>query len=77
MKKLKEMTPEERKEFIAGAAERNHKREYDNARIMGNRPDLPEWEDLTEEKRERIRAENRRFQQELNAFGEQLREGLR
>lgn len=76
MKKLKDMTPEERRAFIEGATERNHKREYDSARIIANRPDLPEWEDLTEDQRERVRAENVRFQEEMNSFGAQLSQGI-
>ena len=76
MRKLNEMTPEERKAFIDGALERSHRAEYNNARIMAGREDLPEWDKLTEEQRENIRAENRRFQREMDDLGKQISQGL-
>jgi hypothetical protein len=49
-----------------------HKREYYSALAMYEKTG-PKWEELTEEQRETIREENRRYWGEMNQLGEMLR----
>lgn len=70
----KSMTSDEKDAFITASLERHHRSEYDSARdLMDCRSSTPEWEDLSEEERERIREENRRYQQEMHDFGQKIR----
>jgi predicted Fe-S protein YdhL (DUF1289 family) len=67
------MSPEEKRAFIRDSVERHHKEQYlwalECAGVAG-----PTWEDLTEEQRENIREENRRYQREMQEFGASLRD---
>lgn len=67
------MTPEEKQAFIAESVERGHKREYEAVMANSMLPATP-WEELTEEVRERIREENRRYAQEMHEFGKSISE---
>lgn len=68
-----EMTSEEKRAFIRESLERHHERQYLGALELLNRTG-PAWADLTEEQRENIREENRRYAREMQAFGESLRD---
>ncbi len=67
------LTKDQKHMFVRASAEKSHKRRYDDVRALGNRADLPTWEDLTPEQRTNIRAENQRYRQEMEAFGAELR----
>lgn len=67
------MTPDELKQHIVQATEAAHRREYESALALSGRQG-PAWDDLTEEQRAAIREENRRYQREMQAFGESLRQ---
>lgn len=66
------MTDEQRAEFIRNSVERHHEQQYLAALGFYGKTG-PAWADLTEEQRERIRQENHRYAQEMQAFGESLR----
>lgn len=62
------MTEEQKKEFMKESVEENHKSQY-YASLKIFDFDGPKWEDLTEEQREHVREENRRYQREMNDLG--------
>lgn len=66
------MTKEERARFIAEARESYHRDQYEAACAMFPGEDRPSWDALTDEQRENIRTENRRYQQEMQDFGASL-----
>lgn len=66
------MSKEERQAFIKESIERHHKQRYMDA-LEFHGTVGPAWEDLTDEQRENIRQENRRYDREMQEFGESLR----
>ena len=68
-----DMTKDERSTFIQRSVELGYKKEYDIARTMRNSWETtPEWEELTHEQQENIRAEVQRHAQEMHEFGQSL-----
>lgn len=68
------MTPEEFKEAVAYGKDLAYRRAYESAVWFSEREDLPTWDELTEEQKENIRIETRRYQKEMNDFGKSLSE---
>jgi predicted Fe-S protein YdhL (DUF1289 family) len=66
------MTEDEKLAFVRDSVERHHEQRYLAALAFYDRTG-PAWEDLTEEQRENVREENRRYDREMQAFGESLR----
>jgi hypothetical protein len=67
------MSSDEKQAFIRDSVERHHEQRYLAALEFYDRTG-PAWADLTEEQRERIREENQRYDREMQAFGESLRD---
>lgn len=53
--------------------EMGHAREYE--RLRPRHPELPPWESLTDEQREKVRAANREHRKYMNDLGEAIRTG--
>lgn len=51
----------------------HHRRVYEGLR--SETPELPAWEDLTDEQRDHIRETNRAMQADFNHFGKMISEG--
>ena len=66
------MSQEERRAFIDESLEKHHESQY-LAALEFSGVKGPAWTELTDEQRERIREENRRYDREMQAFGESLR----
>lgn len=69
------MSHDERIAFIRNARESHHKMEYETALQVAG-VDRPRWEDLSEERREAVRAENRRYAAEIRGIVEDV-DGVR
>lgn len=67
-----QMTADERKAFLAEAADRRHAREYEDAKALTG-IDGPKWSELTEQQRQNIRAENARYAAEMQNLGELIK----
>jgi 1,4-alpha-glucan branching enzyme len=65
---------EQRKEFIRLSVEHGYKKDY-YASLEWLGVEGPDWEDLSDEQRENIRAESRRYAQDMHAFGQALAQG--
>jgi hypothetical protein len=66
------MSVDEKQSFVRDSIEKHHERRYlDVLESVGRSG--PTWADLTEEQRENIRQENRRYDREMQEFGESLR----
>lgn len=63
------MSHDERIAFIRSARESRHKTEYETALQVAG-VDGPRWEDLSEERREAVRARNRRYAAEMGGIVE-------
>jgi hypothetical protein len=68
------MTPEQIKQAVKVGKDLGHRREYENALAVAGRTG-PDWNDLTEEQRERIREHNREFWKDMHDLGEEIRRG--
>lgn len=69
------MSDEEKTVLVRASDERHHKSQYDSVRELYPGRNLPEWEDLSEEERERIRGVNKAHAKEMQDFGQAIREG--
>lgn len=67
-----EMNEKQKSDFIARSIEEGHKRHYYDALEM-YKVSGPKWEELTEDQRQNIRDENRRFQREMNDIGNMIK----
>jgi predicted Fe-S protein YdhL (DUF1289 family) len=67
------MSAEERSAFIRDSVENHHKAQYQQALASRLGANAPSWEELTDQQRENIREENRRFAREMQEFGNSLR----
>jgi predicted Fe-S protein YdhL (DUF1289 family) len=65
------MTGDEKKDFIRDSLERHHEARYLAALAFFVLDGAP-WAELTDEQREKIREENRRYDREMQEFGESL-----
>lgn len=68
------LSAEEKSQFIRDSIERSHKKQYEDALALFGF-DGPAWEDLSEEKREAIREENRQYARDMNEFGKAIANG--
>lgn len=68
------MNPAERSLFVAESAEAHHRREYEGALAFVRRTG-PDWDDLTDEQRERIRKANHEHARDMQELGEAIRKG--
>ena len=68
-----DMTKAERSLFIEESIEAGHRRQYEGALKLCRRTG-PDWDDLTEEQRTRIRDTNREHADAMHKFGETLRQ---
>jgi hypothetical protein len=68
-----EMSDDLKTQFVKESIEESHKEHYYLA-LKWAGVDGPKWEDLTEEQKNNVREENRRYQQKMNDFGNSLHE---